>query len=158
MIRNKNILFFWVSIIILLIGSSCNTTKYLQEGEKLLNKNKIVIESDKKIKNKGDLKLDLADYHKQVPNDKFLGLFRTRLWFHYKNSSPSDTTKWDNWVKRVIAEKPVIHSEKVTALTAKSMQSFMQHNGYFNATVDFATQKKGKLAYNYCLSSRTIYV
>ncbi len=130
------------------MACGCNTTKYLQEGEKLVNKNKIVIESDEKIKNRSSLQYELASYIKQVPNGKFLGIFRTRLWFYYKNQSPSDTTKWDNWVKRVVAEPPVIHNEKLTKSTADAMKSYMQHKGYFNAIVEHETKVKGKFAKN----------
>ncbi len=146
--RIPNIIFLFSTIVILLLGSGCNTTKYLQEDEKLLNKNTIEFDSNEKIKNKNSLKYDLANYHKQVPNDKFLGIFRTRLWFYYKNQSPSDTTKWDNWVKRVIAEPPSIHNKRLTEKTALAMQSHMQHKGYFNAQVDHKTKTKGHFAYN----------
>ncbi len=111
-------------------------------------KNTIKIISDEKIKNKGSLEYDLESYVKQKPNTKFLGLFRSRLWFYYKNTDSSDTTKWNNWVRRVVAEPPVIHKDKVTQETAKAMRSFMQHKGYFNARVEHETIKKKHTTHN----------
>ncbi|MGK0387510.1 MAG: outer membrane protein insertion porin family [Maribacter sp.] len=139
----KNLLqisFFFILTLLLLVSSGCNTTKYLKKEEIILvEKNSVEIVSDKKIKikNKGKLSDDLFNYYKQKPNGKFLGMFRTRLWFYHKNQSESDTTKWDNWVKRVVAEPPVVLKEKQTKGTAEAMKSYMQHKGYINAKVDY---------------------
>lgn len=136
---------------ILLASSGCNTTKYLKKEEIiLLQKNEVKIISEQKIKNKSDLLFNLSTYYKQKPNGKFLGLYRTRLWFYHKNQSPSDTTKWDNWVKRIIAEPPVILKEKLTEGTANAMKSYMQHKGYFNASVEHSIRidSSKNLAYN----------
>lgn len=135
--RLRYIWFFLILASVLLASSSCNTTKYLKEKEIiLLEKNKVEIVSDKKIKDKGDLIYNLSTYYKQKPNGKFLGIYRTRLWFYHKNQSESDTTKWDNWVNRIVAEPPVVLKGKLTEGTAEAMESYMHHKGYFNATVE----------------------
>lgn len=151
MVPPQHIWFLFILAYILLASSSCNTTKYLKKEEIILvEKNKVEIISDEKIKNKGELLYDLSNYYKQKPNGKFLGIYRTRLWFYHKNQSPSDTTKWDNWVKRVVAEPPVILQEKLTKGTARAMKSYMQHKGYFNAKVthDIRIDSSKNLGYN----------
>ncbi len=145
-IKKIGILFF--PILLLFVASSCNTTKYLQEGEKLVEKNTVKIESSEKIEDKADLLYDLSKYYKQKPNSKFLGLFRTRLWFYFKNQSEADTSKWSNWVNRVLAEAPVIQEESLVKSTAKAMKSYMQHKGYFNAQVEYNVDTTKHFTFN----------
>ncbi|MGC3977146.1 MAG: hypothetical protein QM751_02255 [Paludibacteraceae bacterium] len=52
---------------------SCNTTKYIPDGEYLLNK--VSIKSDTKAVSTEDIQ----SYLRQTPNSKLLGLWRTPL-------------------------------------------------------------------------------
>ncbi len=129
-----------------LASSACNTTKYLEGEQRLVNKNSVKIISDTKIDNQSDIQYELSNYIKQKPNSKFLGVFRTRLWFYYRHREPSDTSKWSNWVRRIVAEPPVIHKDKFSESTSEAMTSYLQHKGYFNAGVQYRTiEEKGKL-------------
>jgi len=113
----------------------CNTNKYLKSNESLIKKNNIVIKSDQKIKNKRGLKYELSTIIKQKPNKKWLGIARPRLWAYYKVQDPGDTTKLNNWMRRVIAEPPNLYNKSITASTAQSMQYYLQHKGYNDAVV-----------------------
>ncbi len=130
-----------MAVILLLgfLGSGCSTKRYLKTDETLLRKNDIVLESDKRIKNKRSLKYELSTIIKQQPNERFLWLFKTRLWAYYKTQekiqSRGDTSKWNKWVLRVIAEPPSLYSKKRTEATAQSMQYYLQHKGYNDAIV-----------------------
>lgn len=147
----KNISYWLVCGLFLLLVSSCGTTSYLKRNNFiLLEKNNIEIISDEKIRNKGSLEYNLSTHYKQKPNTKTFWKFRTRLWFYRKNSSPADTTSWNKWVRRLIAEKPVIHQKKLTKTTAEAMKSYLQHLGYFDADVSYETHidSSKHLAYN----------
>ncbi len=148
MLSFRNIIFFFFFVIIILQSWSCNTTKYLKQGEKLVAKNQIKIHSDQEVKNKTDLIYDLSNFYKQEPNSKFLGMFKTRLWFYYKNQDPSDTTKWNNWVRRVLAEEPSIHIDEFSNATAAAMENYLHHKGYFDAYVYYEKKNDEHYVYN----------
>jgi len=142
----------------LMLSVGCNTNKYLKSDESLVKKNNINIISDKKIPNKRGLKYELSTLIKQKPNKKTLGVARARLWAYNKSQDPGDTTKWDRWVKRVIAEPPTLYNQKITESTAQSMQYYLQHKGYNDAIVrDTVFHKKRRkrsiVAYNCYLNN-----
>ena len=127
---------FFFGLIVLIMGlSSCNTTKYLEPEERLLVKNDIRFVETKKLKNKRKLKYELSRLHKQTPNSNFF--FIPREWFHYRIQHKTDTSKFDRWVNRVLAEEPAIHSRKRAETTAEDMERYMNYMGYFNAEVYF---------------------
>ena len=135
---------FFFALVILFLGTSCNTGKYLNEGESYVNKNIIVFDTKQKIEKKRSLAYELSTLYKQKPNDKILWLFKHRLWFHYKTNKPEDTTKIDRWIQRVIAEEPSIYDSLKTEETARAMEYFLQHRGYYNAKVTFKEERKKK--------------
>ncbi len=121
-------------ILTLILVSACGTTKYLEEGEVLLNENKIEFDQDLKGEKRRDLSYELSTVTQQKPNTKFLGLFRTRLWMYY-SSRKGKQTKFKKWIQRKVAESPSIYSEKQSEKTAESMQYYLNNKGYFNAVV-----------------------
>ncbi|MEL6864350.1 MAG: BamA/TamA family outer membrane protein [Bacteroidota bacterium] len=136
----------WSKIVLLIIAiglSSCGTNKYLQPGQTYLNKNKIDFTSNSKVKNKGNLKYELSTIYKQKPNSRFLFLFRTRLWFHHRSSSPSDTNAIKRFMRRV-SEPPAIYDEESANRTAQSMQYYLQNKGYYDAKVTYKPYHKRK--------------
>ncbi len=136
--------FLFIFGILILCGSSCNTGKYLNEGESYVNKNIIIFDTKEKIEKKRSLSYELSTLTKQKPNDKVFWLFKTRLWFHYKTNQPKDTTKIDKWVQRVIAEPPSIFDTLQSQETAKGMQYLLQQKGYYNASVSYKEERKKK--------------
>jgi Omp85 superfamily domain len=133
---------FVLLIAFLALGTSCNTGKYLKEDESFVNKNIIKFDTKQTIEKKRYLAYELSTLCKQKPNDKVLWLFKTRLWFHYKTNKPQDTTKIDNWIQKVIAEPPSILDSLQTWESAKAMEYFLQHRGYYNAKVTIELKRK----------------
>ena len=120
--------------IISIIGlSSCNTTKFLQEDELLLTGNNIKLYGKGNIDQKRAMKYQLSLLYKQTENNNFLLI--PREWFYYKTEDANDTTKFDRWQRRVIAEEPAIFDQNLREATEQSMTHFLQHKGYFNANV-----------------------
>lgn len=131
--------------------------KHLKEGEYLVKDNKISIKSAEKIKSKKSLEYQLSTIIKQEPNS---GLFLTRLWYYYRTNDPGDTSKIDSWIKRKIAETPVIYNEDITKQTAKSMEYYLQNQGYFDATTSFQTdtlKKKKRTIVSYTADPKKRY-
>ena len=117
--------------------TNCNTTKYLQPGEKLITKSNVQILSETEVEKKPTLKYNLSTLipEQQRPNNKFFGLFRTRLWFYYKNQDPSDTTNFKEWQKRVLAEPPSLYNAAGSNQIAGNMINYLQKKGYWDAQV-----------------------
>jgi outer membrane protein assembly factor BamA len=124
-----------VGIITLFALSSCNTSKYLDEGEYLLRGNTITLDKPGNIDRKRALKYELSTLYKQTENNRFL--FIPREWFYFTTEGPQDTTKFDRWQRRVIAETPVVYSDTLTEQTRQNMERLLQQKGYFDAEVIF---------------------
>ena len=126
-----------------LIATSCNSTKFLKEGAYLLDKNSIELNDKHGIENHRKLKYELAFLYKQKENTNFLFFF-PRERFYFKRQSPADTSAFDRFVRKNIAEIPAIFSDSLTQVTANSMKYFLHHKGYYYAKVDIETKKKRK--------------
>lgn len=136
----------WILGLLMLLGfSACNTAKYLKEDEFLLKNNSIKLITETPIKNKPTLKYELSTLYKQKPNTKFLLVF-PREWFYYATQDSNDNTKFDRWQRRVIAENPTIYSAALADSTARSLEYYLQYNGYYDAKVIADDRIKGKKA------------
>ena len=116
--------------------TSCNPTKYVPEGESLLNENQIYVNKE------GIKKIDLIPYVKQVPNKRIFG---ARFHLGLYNLSNINKQKWPhNWLRN-IGEEPVIYDPYATDKTREQIKSYVASKGYFDAkvtdTVETANQK-----------------
>jgi hypothetical protein len=141
------------------IFSSCNPTRRLKEGERLLNKNKIIAKNIKIDKN------DIEICIKQKPNRKIFKLFRFHLWLHNqvnedrvkqkrirkdekhklrneKRVAKGKTPKkfehqiFGEWVLG-ISEPPTIYDSLLTEKSRKLIKSLLYKKGYFiNSVTD----------------------
>ncbi|MDR0829965.1 MAG: BamA/TamA family outer membrane protein [Prevotellaceae bacterium] len=115
---------------------SCSLTKYVPQGETLLNRTKIK-------KDIPDISAsELNSYILQKPNSFALSFMRTRLATY--SLSGSDTTKWINRTLRKIGEEPVIFDENSTERTQNLLNQAIVNKGYLNAEVstNISTKKK----------------
>jgi outer membrane protein assembly factor BamA len=129
-----------ISFAIFALLWGCSSTKFVGEGEYLLDK--VVIKSDIK-----DIPVsELKEYRRQTPNTFVLGLFRTQLGIY--NLSPKDTTgKWNRFWSRTfrnMGEPPVILDPILTQLSAQQLQLLYINRGYINAVTDTNLVYKGK--------------
>ncbi len=116
--------------------ASCNTTKFVPEGQYLLNKARVKCVDDKSVSAS-----DLRSYLRQKQNTEIFGFWKLQL--HVYNTAPTDTTSKAN--KRLarnahkMGEAPVIYDEELTAISMQQLRQQMNNMGYFHAEVD--TQK-----------------
>ena len=116
--------------------ASCNTTKFVPEGQYLLNKARVKCVDDKSVSAS-----DLRSYLRQKQNTEIFGFWKLQL--HVYNTAPTDTTSKTN--KRLarnahkMGEAPVIYDEELTAISMQQLRQQMNNMGYFHAEVD--TQK-----------------
>ena len=100
--------------------SACNTTKFVPEGQYLLNKARVRCVDDKNVP-------DMRSYLRQRQNTEIFGFWKLQL--HVYNTAPTDTTTASK--KRLahnafkMGEAPVIYSDELTGI---SMQQLKQQN------------------------------
>ena len=121
----------WALVIVAF--ASCNTTKFVPEGQYLLNKAKVRCTDDKSVSTG-----DLRGYLRQKQNTEILGFWKLQL--HVYNTAPIDTTTKSKQRlarnARKMGEAPVIYDEDLTRISMQQLQMQMNNMGYFNAEVD----------------------
>ena len=137
---NLRYLFFFLIAIGLY---SCSTTKFVPEGEYLLDK--IKIESDIP-----DYKsVELRPYVRQQPNFKMLGIGKTMLGVY--NLAGKDSTKWVNRFLKKIGEEPVIFDSTLVNRTNREFEKLFINKGYLSVDVNSALSlhnKKAEVVYS----------
>lgn len=162
-------------LLLSIIFTACNTTKYVKENEHLLTKNTI------KIDGKKTSDYTITDYLIQRPNNKPIGVpvglliynlgdlnydsihqkkieaFKNRNNVWDKLFSKKQTLKsinrrknFNNWLLTK-GEKPVLVDAKKTKNTAKNLRTHFFNKGYFDAIVEtevFTNEKKADVLYN----------
>ena len=113
-------------VFLLLLVTSCNSTKYVPKGESLLNENHINVNKE------GVKKNDLVPYIKQNPNKRIFG---ARFYLGLYNLSNINKEKWPhNWLRN-IGEEPVIYDPDAMTKTKEQMKSYVASKGYFDGRV-----------------------
>jgi len=143
---------------LMVVFSSCNTNKYLKDDQQYVSSSKYKIKSDQKIDGKGDLQYELSNLEQQKPNKKFLGIARARLWHYYRLQTKQDTTKFNKWIAKVVAEYPSVIASMRPVSSAENMTIYLKRRGYFDATVGHDITRKRKTAYStYNLDLKSLY-
>ena len=127
-----------VFLLVVLLISACNTTKFVPNGEYLLEK--VNIKSDNKDIKRDDLK----EYLRQTPNAAVFGLWRMQLGIY--NLAGKDSTKWYNKMWKRIGDPPVLYSPALTSLTVQQLQLLLGNKGFINSKVQSNVSIKGKKA------------
>jgi hypothetical protein len=134
-------------IILILIVSSCNPTKYIPQDETLLDENHVIINKE------GIRKSEIEPYIKQHPNKRIFG---ARFHLGLYNLSNLDKEKWPHSWLREIGEEPVVFDPYATAKSTEQIKSYVASKGFFDSdvmeTIETAN-KKSKVYYNVDLKS-----
>ncbi len=111
--------------LLLLLVSSCNPTKYLEEDEYLLDKYRLRIEN-------GKLDHQELDNHiKPKPNKKILGI---KFYLGLYDLSGKKDNGFNRWLRK-IGEAPVKYNKYETERNDKQLHLYLNNKGYFNAQV-----------------------
>lgn len=141
-----------IFLLLLLVAllPACNTTKFVPEGDYLLDK--VTIHSDAKNIPKDILK----GYLRQTPNPSVLGIFRLQLGIY--NLAGTDSTKWVNRMLMGMGHGPVIYSPLLADISREQLQLYMNNKGYWNAYVQSNVVLENKKArVNYVITSNEPY-
>lgn len=145
-IRLSYCLFFLFTLFI----TSCSVTKFVPEGEHLLDK--VEFKSDKKDFDKKEFE----KYVRQMPNSSVFGIWRMQLRIY--SLAGKDTTKWLNRALIRAGEAPVIYSQGQTYLSEQHLKKALENKGYMHASVSSRVSfGKDKAAVTYILKENDPY-
>ena len=122
----------------MLLLASCSETKYVAEGELLLDK--VKVKSD--VKARAINTTELKSYVRQRGNSRWFSLVKVPL-FTYSLSG-RDSTRWLNRTLRSIGEPPQIYDSLLMLQSVVRLRDNLQNMGYLRATVDVDQKVKGK--------------
>ena len=132
-------LFLPISLVMTLLAS-CSSTKYVGEGDLLLNKTSV--KTDGKYPDISTSQLQT--YLKQKGNSRWFSAFKAPLAIY--SLSGRDSTKWINKALRKMGEAPEIYDSALANRTSSDMADALKSMGYMGASVSIDTtlRKKGK--------------
>ena len=107
--------------------ASCSVTKYVPDGEYLLNK--VDIKSDVKDIGSDELK----SYLRQTPNAGIFGAWKTQVNI-YSLSGPDTTKKWNRFLRK-IGTPPEIYDPNLKDISREQITQAMHNHGYYDAVV-----------------------
>jgi outer membrane protein assembly factor BamA len=141
--------------LLVMLFVACNSTKYVPEGEFLLDR--VHIKSDNK-----DLKEeDMNEYLRQTPNNavlEVLGIRGLRMTLGIYNLRGKDTTNAFNKMIMRVGEPPVIYSPTLTAVSVQQLEKYIQNKGYLLGKVESKVTTRGKKAkVEYVINSNKPY-
>ena len=126
----------WLTVAVLL--SACSETKYVPDGEYLLDK--VKVKSDTRAP--GINTSEMGELVRQRGNSRWFSAAKLPLLTY--SLSGRDTTKWLNRMLRSMGEPPQIYDSTATLQTLNDLQAKMQNMGYLRATAEVNNKIKGK--------------
>ena len=124
---SKRIVFFALFALLII---SCAETKYVPDGEYLLDK--VELQSDQPARYISVS--DMRSYIRQRGNSRWFST--TKLPLKTYSLSGRDSSKWVNRMLRAMGEPPVIYDSALTMQSMQSLLSQMQNLGYLRSSVD----------------------
>ncbi len=121
-----------------LLWASCSTTRYVPEGQTLLNTVKVKTVGEYPQVNTAELR----NYVRQMPNAKLFSLVRLPLLTY--SLSGADSTRWINRTLRSIGEAPVIYDSLKTELSRADLRQQLRNEGFLQAEVACERQHHGR--------------
>lgn len=152
-----------ITLLALLLLSSCSSTKILKDNQYMLVKNTVTMKDVK-----GDEFSDMVNYVQPLPNNKFMGIFNMKTML-YASAQPKLSKKTgemkDNkarkWIRESLGEPPVLLDSLLIVKSEQRLKTVMKQKGYFHAEVKsevvFPRKKKAQVNY-YVKANEPYYV
>ncbi len=132
--------YIWL-VVIVVLSASCNCVKYLKPGEELYTGASVRVSSRDAV-NKRAVTRELEKVLRPKPNQTILGI-RFKLWFYYQ-AGEAPKKGFKKILKNKLGEKPVIFNPQTPEQVADIMVNRLNNLGYFDASVRYKVQNKGK--------------
>ena len=128
----------YICSLLVVVLCSCSGTKYVSDGEFLLDK------VDMKVEGQGDgLNIgELESRIRQRGNSRWFSAVKIPLATY--SLSGRDTTKWINRALRSMGEPPVIYDSAATERTLRELRSELANEGYLKSAVEAKVKVKHK--------------
>ena len=118
----------------------CTATKFLKEGESFYGGHEIHFDTQgKRVGRKKILQTELEEYIQPKPNKKFLGM-RPSVWFYYIAGTPKKEKGLKSFIKNKLGQPPVFFSEAKPDRIARTLNSQLKNEVYFQSEVSFTTK------------------
>jgi outer membrane protein insertion porin family len=135
-----------LSIAAVWLFCACSNTKYLPAGESLYIGAKVKVNTTGKTEKKAKtMRSELAGLTRPRPNKSILGL-RFKLWVYNIAGHPKKETSLRGKLKYKVGEPPVLLRDVNLDRNIKVLQSNIQNQGFFQATVKGDTTVKNRRA------------
>ena len=146
----KNLIFLLMAT---LLATACSTTKFVPEGESLLNK--VTVRNDQP-----EQRINLNQmnaYVRQRANSRWFSALKIPLGVY--SLAGRDTSKWINRTLMAIGEPPVIYSTTLQQQTCVNLIQELNNEGFLQASVraDTIMRKRRKTEVIYTLSPGPAY-
>ena len=127
-----------IATFMVLLTTSCSTTRYVPDDAYLLNSVKVITEGTYR-----DISTShLRSYVRQNPNSRWFSSFKLPLMTY--SLSGRDTSKWINRTLRSMGEPPVIFDMQRTQQTVEDLRQELRNEGFLHAEVEVDTIIHGK--------------
>lgn len=131
-----------LALLILVLSTSCNTTKYLKGEEKFLAKNSVTIEKAANQNLPPNLSYNLTTLYKQEKNSSWVFIPAERI--YEKNQERVRNGKNSKKWREKRGEPIAVYDEALTKETRQNMEYYLNNQGYFDAEVGYEVLPKGK--------------
>ena len=125
---------FLFALTVLMQMASCSVSRFIPEGEHLLNDVKI------KTTNKEISTVQMQGYVQQHPNSRWFSVLKVPMAPYLM--SGTDTTKRINRFLQRVGQAPVIYSQSKAMKTRENIEAAVKNMGYLRANVDLMERKK----------------
>lgn len=134
----------WLLLVWVLILSSCSTSKYLKEGERLYTGAEAeVTDTVFKRSQRKAIEQRIEEITRPKPNQSILGL-RPKLWIYFVAGEPSSPKGIRNWLRNKVGEPPVLLSQVDVDFNEQVIASNIENFGFFHVRVSGDTASDGK--------------
>ena len=135
-------------VVTMLLFVSCSTTRYVPDGQYLLNAVKLKTETSTSASEDSLRTAHLAtlgslrNYVRLNPNARWFSAFKLPLATY--SLSGRDTTRWLNRTLRNLGEPPVLFDSLKAALTVADLRQQLRNEGFLNADARMELRPHGK--------------
>ena len=135
---------YTVGVIVLVVAmlAGCSPTKFLEEDEYLVKRNRIELIDSASVEGWNAMQIEMGRQVVTQPNGNFL-FFAPREFFFLRNEVRQDSTRFNSFVQRIIAEEPAYLDSEDTDQSVARLRAYMLNRGYFNASVSAEVDTTG---------------
>ena len=141
-------------MLLALLLNACNITKQLRSSQQLLY-------NGSKVNTTGEIRNDvtdpLADFVKQKPNKKFLGITKLKMRMYYLGSKWPDS-RMGIYLRDKFGEQPTILDTAFIESSVKSMRLYLKSVGFYYPDITYKVKQRRQRAFvTYYVNTNKVY-